>query len=255
MTSRRPAGALAAAVAAVLVAAGVTGCADGAPSGSGPVRVLAAASLSEAFRSLAARFEAETGQAVALSFAGSPAVARQVLDGAPVDVVATADEATMGGLVDAGVVATAQPLARNAITLVVEEGNPHRLVRPADVARSGLLVVACAAQVPCGRLADEAVRRGGVAVPFASREPDVRAVLTKVRSGEADAGFVYRTDARAAAPEVDEVPGAGGDAAPSTTLHVAVRRRARAAAREWVGFVTGATGDEVLLRFGFVPVR
>lgn len=151
--------------------------------------VLAAASLTNAFERVA-----EDVCCPRLSFAASSSVVQQVLADAPADVVATADEATMQRLVDAGVL-DGEPItfARNSVVLVTHAGNPNQLFGLADGREKTLAV--CAAQVPCGVSARRWLNVTDADVPITSEEPDVRAVLTKVALGEVDVGIVYRTDA------------------------------------------------------------
>ena len=217
--------------------------------------VLAAASLGEALRDVAAAFESKhPGLTVQSSFAGSPTLAHQIEEGAPADVFASADEATMQRLVDGGLVAGSPTIfARNRLAIVVPPGNPKGIHALADLARPGLAVVLCAPAVPAGRYAREAVAKAGVRVPEASEEADVKAVVTKVRLGEADAGIAYATDVRAAAGVVDGValPEAHDVIA---RYPVAVLRdaRNRGAAEAFVAFLASEDGVRILARFGFL---
>lgn len=216
--------------------------------------VLAAASLTEALRDAAAAFEAgHPGLTVQASFAGSPTLAHQIEEGAPADVFAAADEATMQRLVDGGLVAPPTVFARNRLAIVVPAGNPKAIRTLADLGRPGLVIVLCAPSVPAGRYAREAFAKAGVGVPRASEEADVKAVVTKVRLGEADAGIAYTTDVRAAGGAVE------GVALPEehdviARYPVAVLRdaRNRGAAEAFVAFLASADGGRILARFGFL---
>lgn len=162
-----------------------------AGAGSAGARVLAASSLAAAFRDIAN----SSGATVQLSFAGSPALVAQVEQGAPADVIATADTVTMGRLARAGRLATApQIFADNRLAIVTGAGNPRHIGRLADLARPGLVVVLAAPAVPAGRYAGQVLARAGVHLRPASLEENVGAVVTKVALGEADAGIVYVTD-------------------------------------------------------------
>jgi molybdate transport system substrate-binding protein len=217
--------------------------------------VLAAASLGEALRDAAAAFESKhPGLTVQPSFAGSPTLAHQIEEGAPADVFASADEATMQRLVEGGLVAGSPTIfTRNRLAIVVPAGNPKGIHALADLGRSGLVVVLCAPAVPAGRYAREAFAKAGVGVPRASEEADVKAVVTKVRLGEADAGIAYTTDVRAAAGAVDGValPEAHDVIA---RYPVAVLRdaRNRGAAEAFVAFLASEDGARILARFGFL---
>jgi len=156
---------------------------------------------------MAGAFEkAHPGAQVELNFAGSPTLVQQIQQGAPADVFASADEANMQKLVESGQVAGAPRLfAGNQLQIVVSVGNPKHIASLADLAKPGLVIALCGPTVPCGRYANEAFAKAGVAAPAASQELDVKAVLTKVSLGEADAGVVYVTDVRAAAGKVEGV--------------------------------------------------
>jgi molybdate transport system substrate-binding protein len=222
---------------------------------SGTLLVLAASSLAESFTELGRRFEAEhPGLSVAFSFAASSSLARQVTEGAPGDVLATADEVSIRRAVDAGAVGSPTVFARNRLAIVTRPGNPEALTGLADLARSGLVVVLCAVEVPCGRLAAEALAGAGVRVQPASVEENVKAVLAKVALGEADAGIVYVTDVRAGGDRVTgvEIPDSLNRVAdyPVAVTTSSARREAAAA---WVDFVLGPAGRGVLARHGFQP--
>lgn len=240
----------------------------GGPAGSttqgsanvhGEVRVLAAASLTEVFTTLAKAFEAaHPGTTVTPSFGGSSALAEQIRQGAPADVFASADDATMQPLEQAGLVEAPTVIARNRLTLVVEKGNPKGIGALADLARPGTVFVLCAPAVPCGRLGAAALQRAGVTARPASLEDNVKSVTNKVALGEADAGIVYVTDvaaARAAGGKVDAVAIAGADdPALAAVYPMAVVKGAvnSAGARAWLSFVAGPDGQRALRSAGFL---
>ena len=216
---------------------------------------MAAASLAEVFGDVERSFEAaHPGTAVDLVFGASSALARQLHDGADADVFASADEATMEAVMAAGDATSPRSFARNRLTIVVEKGNPRRIQGVADLASPGLAVVACAPEVPCGRLAAAAFRRAGVDVRLRALEPDVKAVLARVALGEADAGLVYVTDALAARERVDEVVLAGTqDPTLQTVYRVAVVTRAAEPqlAQAWIDFLGGPQAGQALASRGF----
>lgn len=197
-----------------------SGAAGGASNGgadvTGTVQVFAAASLTDAFEDVAAAFEdSHPNVDVSFSFAGSSALVQQLLDGAPADVLATADERTMGQLVDdaPGSLLQGEPevFARNRLALVVPAGNPADLAGLDDLADDDLFVGLCATEVPCGNVAAEVLEDEGITPAVDSYEPDVRSLLTKLVAGELDAGLVYQTDAQAAGDDIEviEVPELG----------------------------------------------
>ncbi len=247
---------LAPALIAVLVAGGCGGRADDRGDASPrTIRVLAASSLTEAFTVLARRFEATNqGVEVSLSFGGSSSLVTQVREGAPADVLATADESTMAVAVDGGLVGPPTKVATNRLTIVVEPGNPKGVTALADLARPDLLVVLCAPVVPCGRYAGLALTSAGVTVSPRSLEENVKGVVAKVALGEADAGIAYETDARAATGKVEGIAFAGrDDAALAAVAQAAVVRDAAAPdlARAYLELLTSAEGRKTFVALGF----
>lgn len=226
------------------------GC--GERGGERGLTVFAAASLTDAFGSLGEAFEEATGSDVTFSFAGSSALREQILAGAPADVIATADEATIDALVQAGVAGDPELLAANQLQLAVPAGNPAGVTGLADLADDDLLVGLCAAEVPCGRLAREVLTAAGVTPSPDTEEPDVRALLTKLAEAELDVGLVYRSDVAAAGGAVEVVADDLGPAA-ATTYPIAVLTDAADPdlAAEFVTFVRSAGGRAILLEHGF----
>lgn len=167
---------------------------------SGPkedtVTVLAAASLQRPLDAIVADYEREhPGTTVRVSYAGSADLAAQVREGAPADLLATADERTMAGVVDAGLAETPEVFATNSMTVVTPVDDPGGVSGLPDLAKGGLDLVVCAPQVPCGAAAYAVAEAAGISLRPVSEETKVTDVLAKVRSGEADAGIVYVSDA------------------------------------------------------------
>jgi len=231
----------------VLALAGGACAAEPAPT----LHVLAASSLTDAFGELGRAFEARHPDVqLALTFAASATVVRQVVEGGPADVVATADEVTMAHVTAAGLAATDPAIfARNRLAVVVAPGNPRRVSGLADLARSDLAVVLCAPEVPCGRAAAEALRAAAVEVRPASLEENARAVVSRVALGEADAGIAFATDGRTGGVEAVALPEPENVA---TAYPIAVVRPS-VAARAWIDHVLSPDGQQVLARFGFAP--
>ncbi len=221
---------------------------------TGELVVLAAASLADVFGRLSDRFEdAHPGVRVQLGLGGSSSLARQVLDGAPADVLATADTATMDTVVE-GLrgqgIGTPTRIATNALEIAVPAGNPADVDGLADLADPALAVALCAPEVPCGAAARRAFDTAGVSPAPDTLESDVSAVLTKVRLGEVDAALVYRTDVLRARDEVEGVP---FPEAPVNDYPVVVLPDARnpAAARAFADLVLSDEGRQVLRDAGF----
>ncbi len=167
-------------------------------SGDATITVLAASSLTEVFDELIDEFNATAagdGVKVSLVLGGSSSLATQLEEGAPGDVVATADTITMARIVATErVVDDVRVFATNSLVLAVEPGNPLGIHGLADLAKDNVLVALCAPQVPCGALTGRLLSAENLVIEPATLEPSVRAVLTKVDLGEVDAALVYRTD-------------------------------------------------------------
>ncbi|BDZ42388.1 molybdate-binding protein [Paraoerskovia sediminicola] len=234
-------------------ASGVTEPEGGVPTTTATLDVSAAASLRSVFSTIADEFEAtHEGVDVRLSFAGSSTIVDQVLAGAPTDVVATADEATMQRLVDAGDANDPQLFANNSLTVVVPPGNPGDVTSLADLESTDLSTVVCAPEVPCGAATDAVADSAGLTIHRVSEEPSVTDVLAKVASGEADAGIVYGTDAALAGDSVEVVD---TPEAASIVNHYPIAAVTGtddlALAGEFVAVVTGTDGREALRAAGF----
>lgn len=234
---------------AALLAVTVSGCSGGGRT----LTVFAAASLTEAFGALQQRFEHDhPGVDVRLSVGGSSTLAQQIVEGAPVDVFASADERTMREVADAGRLdGTPAVFATNTLMIAVQPGNPHHIRRFADLGAGGLTVIVCAPQVPCGAAIEHVERSTGVTLRPASEEQNVKAVLTKVEAGEADAGLVYASDV-ASTDRVEGVPFPETSSAVNT-YPVAVLADAPepGLARQFQELVLGPVGQRELVKAGF----
>jgi molybdate transport system substrate-binding protein len=231
----------------------LAGC--GADGGAPRVlNVFAAASLTDAFTAVGARFEADNpGVEVRLNSAGSSDLAQQIVNGAPADVFAAANESTMKTVADAGLV-DGQPtvFATNVLQIATPPGNPKGVASFADLARPDVAVVVCAPQVPCGAATERIEQATGVALSPVSEEPDVRSVLGKVSTGDADAGLVYVTDVRSAGGSVEGVSFPESDRAVNSYPIAALTDAPEPElARSFVELVTGEFGREALEDAGF----
>jgi len=238
-------------------AAGTAGSTSSEKSASditGTVTVYAAASLKKSFDAIAAAFRtAHPGAEVRLSYDGSSTLVTQLIEGAPADVFASADQKNMQKLTDAGLQAGTPTLfASNTLQIAVAAGNPKKISRLADLGRPGVLTVLCAPEVPCGSAAHTALDAAKVTVEPASEEQNVTTVVAKVATGEADAGLVYRTDVSAAGDKVDGVNFPESNQAVNSYPIVTLKGAANVAgAAAFVILVTGLEGRKVLARFGF----
>lgn len=247
----------AAAVAATALVLSACGASSGS-GGSTTLTVFAAASLTDTFEDLADRFsEVHDGVDVQLSFAGSSDLVTQIREGAPADVIATADERTMRSLVDGGqVAAEPQNFVSNTLVIAVPAGNPQDINSLESLADPLLDVVVCAPQVPCGSAAQTVEQSAGITITPVSEEPAVTDVLGKVANGQADAGLVYRTDA-SGADEVDAVEFPESDDAVNLYPIAPVADAGNAdaenaeAAQQFVDFVLSDEGRAVFDAAGF----
>nr|WP_255646111.1 molybdate ABC transporter substrate-binding protein [Actinoplanes polyasparticus] len=224
------------------------------PGATGSLTVLAAASLTESFDKIKEDFQAANPNVqVVISYGGSSGLAQQITSGAPADVFAAASPATMKTVVDAGE-ADGEPtvFVRNQLVIATAKGNPEGIRALADLKNPDLKVALCAEQVPCGSAARKAIDAAGVDIKPVTLEQDVKAALSKVKLGEVDAALVYRTDAKAAAADVDgvEFPESAGaiNDYPIVTLRNAPNPSAAAA---FVAFVRSEPELKILTDAGF----
>jgi molybdate transport system substrate-binding protein len=244
------------AMAALVLAACGVGDDSGGGSGAGSpaeLKVFAAASLTAAFTELGQQFTpANDGTRVAFNFAGSQALATQIQQGAPADVFASADVANMDKVKD--LVGDPRVFASNLLQIVVEKGNPKGVEGLDDLASSDLKVVLAAEEVPAGRYARQVLDRAGVRVQPVSQEDNVKAVVTKVSLGEADAGIVYVTDVTAGGDKVEGVDIPEGQNVVATyPIATAKASKVHDQAQAFVDLVLSEQGRQVLQKYGFPP--
>jgi molybdate transport system substrate-binding protein len=240
VTARAASAALIAALALLLAAAGTAGASD-------PPTVFAAASLTESFPKIDPRAR--------YSFGGSNTLVLQIRQGAPADVVASAAPSFTQELYRDGLVERPRLLAFNRLALIVPASNPAGIDSVYDVDRGGIKLVVAGPRVPVGSYTRTVLRNLGISAAIrnvVSNEQDVKDVVGKVVLGQADAGFVYVTDARAAGSQVRRIS-IPVFAQPKVRYEIAVVAASpdRAAARAFVARATGPAGRRVLARHGF----
>ena len=220
--------------------------------------VSAAASLTEAFKEIGARFDAARGGSTRFNFAASGVLIAQIAQGAPVDVFVSADQET----VDRGVKdklldpTTRRDFASNSLVLIAPADATAPLTGVADLTGPGVrrIAVGKPASVPVGRYTRQALEAAGL---WARVEPrivyadSVRQALDYVARGEAEAGFVYRTDAQIAKDKVRIVATVDGHAPVTYPAAVVQDSRQPAAARAFVDYLLGAEAQAILARHGF----
>lgn len=229
------------------------------PKLEGSITVSAATSLKAAFTEIGDGFEkANPGVDVTFNFDASSALATQILEGAPADVFASADETNMAKLTAAKLVSgEPEVFARNELVIVTKPGNPESIATLADLADAGVISL-CGAEVPCGKYAKEALDKAGVTIDESkvTRGQNVGATLTAVAQGDAVAGVVYTTDATSAGDTVEavKIPAEANVIATYPAGTLASSGNATVA-KAFVAYVLGADGQAVLSKLGFLPPR
>jgi molybdate transport system substrate-binding protein len=218
-----------------------------ASTGSGPT-VLAAASLTKVFPIIDPKAK--------YTFAGSDALAAQIQQGAPADVFAAASPKQPAALLAKGLVGKPVEFATNTLVLIVPKSNPAHITSVADITKPGVKLVICQASVPCGDYARKAFTNLGITTPamknVVSQTTDVSQTVADVALGQADAGFVYITDAKAAAGKVLAIK-LPAKAKPGAMDFIAVVKasKSQAAAQAFVKTVLSAAGQAKLRAAGF----
>ena len=243
-------------LAAGMVLAVLSACSPAASASATPrtdLVVFAAASLSETYTAIGATFEAShPGVTVKFSFDGSPTLVDQIAQGAPADVFASADRPTMDKAASAHLMAGAPVLfATNTLTIIVPKGNPAGITG-LDSSLDGKKLVVCADGVPCGSATTKLASLLGVVLKPVSEETKVTDVREKVETGQADAGVVYVTDAKASGSKVDTIPVKDADQVENEYfLGVVAGSKNAALASQFVAMVTGSEGRKALSAAGF----
>ena len=238
-----------------------------APGSSADLQVYGAASLKPALAAVRDAYEAShPGITLTVSTDSSAALEAKIEQGAPADVFLSADTSNAQKLVDGGLASGGVvTFAANQLTVIVPVANPAGITSPADLARPGVKVIACAAGVPIQKytelLLDQLASAPGYPADFAamvnanvvSREDNVGALAAKVSLGEGDAGIVYETDALAfdglttvPVPEASNVPASYGGVVVRSSRNVA-------AADAFLAWLAGPDGAAILATFGFRP--
>ncbi len=215
-----------------------------------PLTIYAAASLSDAFRTF--------DPAQNFSFAGSNALETQIRNGAPADIFASAAPLNTQRLFRAGLVDRPVTFTANRLALIVPKSNPAGIRTVYDLRSKPVKLVVAAPAVPVGGYTLTVLRKLGLSSVLSkvvSRESDVRAVTGKVALGQADAGFVYVTDARAVSDQVDVVR-IPAWAQPRVRYEIAVVSRStnKTAAQAWINAIRSPRGQKALENAGFLPI-
>jgi molybdate transport system substrate-binding protein len=236
------------ALALVALATSATATASGLQSSS--LAIYAAASLTDAFRAF--------DPAPRYSFGGSSTLETQIRNGAPADLFASAAPLNTQRLYRQGLVRKPVTFTSNRLVLIVPRANPAGIASIYDLRRRPVKLVIASAAVPVGAYTRTVLRRMGLSSVLSkvvSQETDVRAVTSKVALGQADAGFVYATDARAVADRV-KVVRIPAWAQPRVRYEIAivVGSSRKAAAQAWIKALLSARGQAALKEYGFLPL-
>lgn len=219
----------------------------------GDITVFAAASLTDAFDEVGAAFgEANPDVNVEFNYGPSSGLREQILEGAPADVFASANTSNMDQVVEGGAAESPEEFVTNRLQIAVPSGNPGGVDGLDDFADPDLLIGLCAEDVPCGEFGREALANAGVTPEVDTNEADVRALLTKVESGDLDAGIVYITDVLAAGDAVEGVDIPEEDNVAATYPIASLTDAGNAEVAEaFVEFVLSEDGQEILASYGF----
>jgi molybdate transport system substrate-binding protein len=246
--------------------------ATAAPAASGGgLTVFAAASLTDAFKEIGQQFGAANGGVtVTFNFAGSDQLATQITQGAPADVFASANTAQMNNVIKAGdiISGTQRTFVRNRLVVVYPKDNPGKLTALKDLANPGLKIVLANKSVPVGGYAltflDKASKLPEYTAEYGptvlknvvSYEENVKAVLSKVALGEADAGIVYTTDAATVKDGSIAQLAIPDHLNTIATYPIAATKNAKHPdlAKKFVDYVLGPDGQQVLAKYGFIPI-
>lgn len=224
---------------------------DDAPT----LSVFATSSLEPVLRPWERDLEERLDVDVTFSFAASPVVARQVVEGAPADVLITADRTSMEIAAAPGAVRARTIVARNRLMLVVAPNNPLEIESVHDLSRDDLELVLCDPDVPCGRLAEALLAEMGVTVSPSSLEENVAAAVGKITLGEADATIAYRSDVRARPDTLEGIEIPEADEAEFEAVYpaaVVAGSDQSATAAELIELLASREGTGVFTRAGFL---
>jgi molybdate transport system substrate-binding protein len=238
-----------------------------APTGPAALTIFGAASLKGALVKVKTTYEASNpGTTLTISTDSSATLETQIEQGAPADVFLSADTMNPEKLVDKGLAeGAAVTFAGNNLTVIVPTANPAGFKTPADLASSGMKLIAAGDSVPITKYATQLVANlaqlSGYPADFAakyisniaSKEDNVKAIVAKIELGEGDAGIVYETDAKASTKVTPvDVPDTANVPARYAGVVVKASKNA-AAAQAFLTWLAGPDGQAILSTFGFLP--
>jgi molybdate transport system substrate-binding protein len=244
----------AAVILALALVTAACGASETVTSSQIELTVFAATSLTDAFEDIGMAYERDNpGVSIRFNFLASSDLATQIIEGAQADVFASADEINMRRLVDEELVESGpEVFAHNKLAIIVPADNPGHVQSLDDLENDDLVIALCAEECPAGKYALEIFDRAGVDVEPDSLEGDVKAVVTRVELGEADAGMVYVTDILAAGNDVASIDIAE-DGNVIATYPIATLVGSDEAADDFVDFVELEDAQKILSSHGFLP--
>jgi molybdate transport system substrate-binding protein len=221
----------------------------------GEITVSAAASLTDSFTALAKAFRVANPKVkVRLNFGSTSTLVAQIRSGAPSDVIAAADLASVAKLVTSGhVVIAPRVFARNSMAIAVKPGNPKKVKSIRDLSRLNTIAM-CGKAAPCGVYGSTVLARAGVIVKESNitRGVDAKATLGAVVTGDADAAIVYKTDVLSAGKTAQTVEISASSNVKAAYGIAAVRGSKNGSlAKAFVDFVLSEQGWKILKGFGF----
>ena len=229
---------------------------------AGDITVSAAASLTDAFNDIVKRYEGQHPDAkIKVNYAGSGALLQQIRHGAPVDVFASADRATMDKAADLIDPASRKDFAANKLVVIVPAAKEWQGKDVAALINDKKLKRFAIAQpdsVPVGRYTQKALEKAGLWNRLGDRHiptQNVRQSLDYVARGEVDAGFVYATDAALRSDKVKVVLEVSLDEPLHYPIAVLKASKDGKEAQRFVDFVLSEEGQKILKNYGFSPAR
>jgi molybdate transport system substrate-binding protein len=217
------------------------------------LNVYAASSLATPFTYAGLAFEKNTGVKVQFNLGASSDLARFVQEGAPADVFVSADVANMDKVESEDLLASPSVIfATNYLEIIVEKGNPLDISSLEDLSNPDLIFVTTNPDVPIGKYTAEVLRKAGVSITPDSFESNVKGIMLKVASGEADVGIVYHSEVIAADGQVEgvEIP-AEFNIVAKYPIGIIKNTAHKEQAQDFIDFLLSPKGQALLTQYGF----
>ena len=217
------------------------------------LNVYAASSLATPFTYAGLAFEKNTGVKVQFNLGASSDLARFVQEGAPADVFVSADVANMDKVESEDLLASPSVIfATNYLEIIVEKGNPLDISSLEDLSNPDLIFVTTNPDVPIGKYTAEVLRKAGVSITPDSFESNVKGIMLKVASGEADVGIVYHSEVIAADGQVEgvEIP-AEFNIVAKYPIGIIKNTAHKEQAQDFIDFLLSPQGQALLTQSGF----